>query len=362
MNKIILSYILKNFFKYFFLVVLTIYCFGIILNLFEEIEFFKRVNVNIFLPLMLTTIFVPSIILKLIPFIIFISSMLYMHKIKNNKDFLTLKVNGYSSIKIFFIFAITSFILGWLILLVINPITSSMLQFYEKTKSQYALDIEHLVSFNKNGLWIKENLNNEERIVTATKTQGEKLLDVQIFYFDENYLLTKNIFSEKANISDFNWILKDVTVFELKNNIFEKKKFEDYQIKSNYNFKKINSLFNNSDTLSFIDLVFNYESLINRGYTKNFLNQTLHSMLVFPFFLFLMTGIASILTMHTLKRSENYKFIVVGLITCVFVYYLKDLSIALGKTGRLPILLSIWSPILTLGLFTFIGVLQINEK
>ena len=101
MSKIILKYILKNFFKYFFIVVLIIYGFGIILNLFEEIEFFKKNNASIFLPLMLTTIFVPSTILNLIPFIIFISSMLYMIKIRNNKDFLTLKINGFSSIKIF---------------------------------------------------------------------------------------------------------------------------------------------------------------------------------------------------------------------------------------------------------------------
>ena len=66
--------------------------------------------------------------------------------------------------------------------------------------------------------------------------------------------------------------------------------------------------------------------------------------------------------MHALKRSENYKFIVVGLITCILVYYLKDLSLALGKTGRIPMVLSIWSPIIALSLFTFAGILQINEK
>ena len=85
-------------------------------------------------------------------------------------------------------------------------------------------------------------------------------------------------------------------------------------------------------------------------------------MLVLPFLLSLMTGIAAILTMHNLKKSENYKFLIVGLITCILVYYLKDLSLALGKTGRIPIILSIWSPIIALSLFSFIGILQINEK
>ena len=148
MSKIIFNYILKNFFKYFFLVVLIIYGFGIILNLFEEIEFFKKINVSIFLPFVLTIIYVPSTILNLLPFIIFVSSMMYMIKMRNNKDFLTLKVYGFSSINIFLIFPITSFVLGWIVLIIANPVTSSMVQFYEKTKSEYARDIEHLITFN----------------------------------------------------------------------------------------------------------------------------------------------------------------------------------------------------------------------
>jgi lipopolysaccharide export system permease protein len=85
-------------------------------------------------------------------------------------------------------------------------------------------------------------------------------------------------------------------------------------------------------------------------------------MLSLPFFLFLMTSIATILTMNTLKKSNNFKFIIIGLIVSVMVYYFKDLSIALGQTDRIPLILSIWVPIIALSLFTFIGVLQINEK
>ena len=362
MNKIILNYMLSNFFKYFFIVILVIYSFGIILNLFEEIEFFKKTDVNILLPLALTIIFVPSTILNLLPFIIFVSCMIYLIKIRDNKDFLILKINGFSSVKIFLILAFTSFFLGWLVLLAINPATSSMLKFYEKTKSQYAEDIEHLISFNKNGLWIKENIISGERIISATKPDGKLLINVEIFEFDKNFALTKKIASKSANIQNNEWILKDVELFQSENSILKKKKYDKYIVKSNFNFEKINNLFNDANTLSFLDLIFNYKKLQNKGYNKNFLRENLHAMLVFPFFLFLMTGIASILTMHTLKRSDNFKFIIVGLVTCVFVYYLKDLSIALGKTGRLPIILSIWSPVIALSFFTFIGILQINEK
>ena len=63
-----------------------------------------------------------------------------------------------------------------------------------------------------------------------------------------------------------------------------------------------------------------------------------------------------------MKNSDNLKFIIIGLILSVIIYYFKDLSLALGKTDRLPLILAIWAPILALSLFTFIGVLQINEK
>ena len=86
MKNLLFNYILQNFLKTFFLCVLITYSFGMILNLFEEIEFFKNNNVSFLTPLMLTSIFVPSMVLKLLPFIVFISSMWFMIKIRNNKD------------------------------------------------------------------------------------------------------------------------------------------------------------------------------------------------------------------------------------------------------------------------------------
>jgi len=114
--------------------------------------------------------------------------------------------------------------------------------------------------------------------------------------------------------------------------------------------------------MSFFDLIVNYNSLIKSGYDKSFLNQSLHTSLSLPFFLLLMTGLSSILTMNTLKKSNNFKFIITGLIISVFIFYFKDLSLALGQTDRIPLILAIWSPVIALSFFTFIGVLQINEK
>ena len=75
-------------------------------------------------------------------------------------------------------------------------------------------------------------------------------------------------------------------------------------------------------------------------------------MLSLPFFLFLMTALAAILTMNTLKKSDGFRFIILGLIVSVLIYYLKDLSLALGQTIGVPLILAIWAPIIALS-FTF---------
>ena len=362
MNKIILNYILVNYLKTFFLIVAVFYCFGVILNLFEEIEFFKNLNTSFLLPLILTSIYIPSMILKFLPFIVFISSMVFMLKIRNSKDLLTLKVFGYSNIKIFIILALTAFCLGWIVLFIANPVTSSMVKYYEKTKSNYSRDIDHLVTFNKNGLWIRENLEDKERIISAEKPEGFNLINVTIFHLNKNYNLEEKITARSVNISQNNWVLNDVTIFKPENGVLVPKKYVNYKLSSIYNHEKITSLFKNFDTMSFIDLIINYRELLNNGYNKVFLNQSLHTMLSLPFFLLLMTAIAAIITLNSLKKSDNFKFILIGLIISVFVFYFKDLSLALGQTERIPLILAVWAPVIALSLFTFIGVLQINEK
>ena len=362
MNSILVRYILKGYLSNFLKIILFFYCFGIILNLFEEIEFFKDQDTSILTPLFLTILFIPGMILKLLPFVIFLSSLKFLMDIRNNKDLLSIKIFGFSNLKIFFILAFTSFILGWAILVFVSPITSSMSKYYEKTKSYYSKDIDHLVSFNKNGLWIKENLKQGQRIISAQNDKPRWLKNITIFNFDNKFNLKEKIFANTAFIENKRWILNDVTFLKIDGKESEETKIEQKEINSIYTYEKIISLYKNFDTMSFAELIINYDNLLTRGYNAKFLNQTLHSMLSMPFFLFIMTALAAILMMNTLKRTKKVKIIIIGLMTSVLIYYLKDLSLALGQTNRISLVLAVWVPIIVTSIFSLIGLIQINEK
>ena len=214
MHNVIFNYLLKNYLKSFLKVFLFFYSFGLILNLFEEIEFFKNLEVSFFTPLFLTIIFIPGMLINLLPFIVFVSSLKFLVEIRNNKDLLSMKIFGYSNFKIFIILSLTSFLIGWIVLFLINPLTSTMSKYYEKTKSNYSKDIDHLVTFNNNGLWIKENLDDGFRIITASDYTDENLNNIIIFNLDDEFKLEEKIYSKNANIKNNDWILDDVSIFK----------------------------------------------------------------------------------------------------------------------------------------------------
>ena len=361
MNKILNEYLITGFVKIIINVFLIFICLGIIMNLFEEIEFFKDLDTGIGLPFVLTLMFIPNLIIKLLPFIVFIAAMWYIISIKSNTDFIALKVFGYSNLKIILILSLTAFFFGVLILFAVNPVTSAMIKYYEKTKAQYSKDIDHLVSINKNGVWIKEITENNFLITTAKKLEGKYLYDVTIYKLDEENNFIERIESEKVDISKNEWSLEKAAIYSF----IEGKK--DYKldiilIKSNYNLDKLNSLYKNLDTISFFALLTEYKSLSEKGYSEKILNEKLNSFISLPIFLFLMVVLAAIFAVGNVSRSQNLYYILISIITCVVVYYFKDLSIALGQTNRISLTLSIWMPIIAISLFCSIGIIQVNEK
>ena len=69
------KYLAKELIKIIFNISLIFFCLGIIMNLFEEINFFKDIDVGIYLPMTLSLLYVPSLLYNMFPFIIFLSGI-----------------------------------------------------------------------------------------------------------------------------------------------------------------------------------------------------------------------------------------------------------------------------------------------
>ena len=127
-SLVINKYLSKEFLKVVLNTSLIFFCLGFVLNLFEEINFFKDYEVGIEVPMYLSLLFVPNLLFNMFPFLILLSGIWYFLKIKRNDEIIALKVSGVSNLSVIFIPSILSLIIGIIFIAGINPIISVMVK------------------------------------------------------------------------------------------------------------------------------------------------------------------------------------------------------------------------------------------
>ena len=103
------------------------------------------------------------------------------------------------------------------------------------------------------------------------------------------------------------------------------------------------------------------DKLISKGYNPKLLEKKNTSIYLF-LFLVINGLLASIFTLNSNDTKQNTYYLLLSIIACVIIFYFKNFSTALGTTERIPLLVSVWSPIIILSLFCSVGIIQINEK
>ena len=360
-NFVVNKYLAKEFFKIVINTSLIFFCLGFVLNLFEEINFFKDLGVGLNIPIILSFLFVPSLLYNMFPFVILISGIWFFLKIKKTDEIIALKVSGISNFSIIIIPSIVSIILGILIITAFNPITSVLVKKYEIIKGSYEKDQEYLAAITVNGIWIKEKNINKNNIIRSSNLNNENLIRVTIYEFDKENNFVKRIEAKSANISSFNWILKDVTIIDADGNYLSSN-ISRLDYISMYDIQKIKSLYSNLDTISFWNLKNEIQLLEARGYSTREMEAKFQRSFAFPFFLLSMVLLSGVFTLGMTFKENNWSYVFIAIITSVLIFYFNDFSAALGKTEKLPILISVWMPIVIIFIFSGAGVIHANQK
>ena len=198
--KIYQKYLIKELAYKILQVSFIFFVLGFIMGILEELNFFSDFNVNFYYPLFLVFLNVPSLIYELFPFIILISVQLLMIKIIDNGELITFKNNGLSNLKIIKIISSTSFIIGLFVIFIFYNVSATLKFKYLDIKKNYTTDGKYLATITENGLWIKDEIENNINFINAKKIDLNSLVDVEIVQLDENFNHIQSIKAEKVNI------------------------------------------------------------------------------------------------------------------------------------------------------------------
>ena len=356
--KTYIKYIINVFLKSFLFVLLIILSLVFIVNLLGELDFFKNIQTTTFFTIYLAFINSPSIIFEIFPFIFLISTQLFFIKLFDKDQIQIFKYTGLKNSKIFIIISVVSIVLSILIITIFYNASSNLKNFYLELKSKYTTDGKYLAVINKNGLWIRDIIDDKILIINSSRIDENFLIDSFITEFDNDYNVLRNIKSEKINIKNYEWEIIEPEVFE--KNINSKK--DVIKIQSNFDYKRIQSLFSNLTSLSILELIElkkNYDLL---NYSTTEVNMQIQKILSYPFYLLLMTLFSGLIMLNTKKFKSNTAKISIGLFLCVIIYYFNNLFYVMGVTEKIDTKLSIWIPIILLMIITLIMSNKLNEK
>ena len=351
--------LLKKFIKKIFLVSIVFFILVMIINLIEEANFLKESNTTFLTPVLLTSLNAPSLLYEMFPFIFLISTQFFFIEIFENKEIYTLRQFGVDNFSLLRFLSLSSLILGLIIIIVFYNFSSILKNEYLKIKNNYAGDKKYLAVITKNGIWIKDNFDDGTIIINSDKIDGEFLINSSITKFDTNFQIEENIISKKINIKNYEWELFDVITTDLKN---VSKKLDKMTLKSNFDLERINNLFSDLSSLTYFELLKLEKDYQTIGYSVDEINIQKHKFYSLPILLSVMTIIATIIMFHN-KFKKNLMFnLFIGIFFSVSIYYLSHFSSLLGENGKLPLILSIWFPVIILTCLSFIGIIRLNEK
>ena len=356
--KIYIKFIVGLFFKSFFYVLAIMASLVFILNLLGEIDFFRDLNIGASYTLFLSLLNSPDMIFEMFPFIFLLTTQLFFIKIMKNNEIEILKYSGLKNSKILSILSIVSFVSGLFIVIFFYNFSSSVKNFYLELKSKYTIDGKYLAVVTKNGLWIRDKINNKILVINSSKIENNYLIGNFITEFDSEYNVLRNIKSDKIDITDEEWLIFDGKIFNKNNYEFK----SETKLLTNFDYKRIQSLYSNLSSLNILELFElkkNYEKL---NYSTVEVNLQLLRLLTVPLYLFLMTIFASLI-MLKIKRFENTTLnISLGLFFSVVIYYINNFFFVLGSTERISVTISIFLPLILLAMTNGLMINKINEK
>ena len=356
--KVYLKFFSLIYLRSLFYVFLVMTSLAFILNLLSELDFFREINVEINFPIFLAFLNSPSMIFEMFPFIFLIATQLFFIKLFENKEIEILKYSGLKNSKIILFLSIISLISGLFVSFIFYNFSSNLKNIYLELKSNYTNDGKYLAVITKNGLWIKDKLKNNTLIINSKKIDKNFLKGNFITEFDEEYNVKRNIKSEKIDITLNEW-----KIYNAK--IYKKNEYKDVPVinlKTNFDYKRIQSLYSNLSSLNIFQLFELRDNYIKLNYSITDINLQLLKLVSYPIYLILMTILSSVI-MFNIKRmnSPTYK-ISIGLFFSVIIYYVYNFFQVLGSTERLPLTISIFAPLIILTIINNFMLFKINDK
>ena len=301
--------------------------------------------------LQMASLHIPFMAQKALPFVVLVGGIVTFARMQRSRELVVARAAGVSVWQFILPVLVISGLLGGVFMTVINPLASATTSRYEQLDATHLRGNSSLLALSQTGIWLRQGDSEGQSVVHAERIDQETLTlhNTIVFLYAQEDQFVGRIDAAEARLEDGYWNLQDA-LFTAPD---EPARFRaNARVPTNLTLERIQNSFSPPETLSFWALPSFIDVLEESGFSSTKHRLHWHSLLAVPLLLCAMVLIAATFSLRFTRRG-TWVLVVAGLLIGFLFYFVSDLVLALGLSGKLPPVLAAWTPA---AIFTLLGV------
>lgn len=357
-------------FRYFgarYLFCITATCVGLTMtvSLIHAVELMRRVSnrnqdAEEFNVLNMVLLNIPAVIEMTIPITLIIGSMICFETWNRSNEFVVSRGFGRSIWSVLSPVALVAFLVGMVLVTIVNPIGSVTSRHYENAMNSVFGSQEQRLSVSADGIWLRDDHATGKFIIHGDMldVEASNIINPIVYAFDAENNLTIRITADAMHLTDQGWVAERARTWDASGVMTEK---GSLMLPSNLAALDLGLSSEPPNTIAVFSLPAFIELLERAGLPTVEHRIHFHKLLSMPL---LMVGLAMISarsTLTNLVREGRARLFTRGLVIAVTITLFTHFMQVLGGSLKLPVIVAAWAPALTVTVVGAVLLARMDE-
>ena len=282
---------------------------------------------------------------KFLPFAILLGGVFTFVRLSRSRELVATRAAGISAWDFLLPPLTVAVFIGVFSVTIFTPISARMFSEFSGLEARYVKGEESRLSVSINGLWLRQGDSRQQSVIHALRVaqQGEHLEDVLVLLYGAHDHFIGRIDAKSAQLQDHFWVLKDAFVSDLRGIPVH---HDSYRLPTTLTPEQIVESSTAPDALSFWDLPGYIRAAQAAGFSASRYQLYLYTLYALPALFAAMVFMAASFSLRPGREAGMARVILFSAACGFGVFFFQDLTMVMGRSGAVPILLAATAPAL----------------
>ncbi len=336
-------YLARRFFVWFCIVLLALAAFVWLIGMIELLRRSgSREEATFGVVLGMAALKLPAMLELLLPFVVLFGSLFAFDRLGRHNELTAAQGAGVSVWKILLPALAVAFALGAGKVALYSPLAAVAQGRFDQLEARYFGNAAPISSISRSGLWLREIDEGNLTILFADRVDKDRTLhDVVLYRFEGLRHFRNRLDAGSAVLRDGHWFLESVWDADLRHMPARR---AVVTVPTALNWDNIEDSLSGPATMSVWGLPGYIQALEEAGFPARKHRIRFHALLASVVLTTAMLLIGALVSIRSRRRGGTAAMLSVGVGAGFLFYILSDIVVALGLSGRAPVLLAAWTP------------------